>query len=392
MVGGSYTTTRHERHMKERMNEKGGIMSVTMKRSRLYIPVLLTIVLLVVSQMVACTGRPRNVILLIGDGMGVAHLTFGHLTTGGLNAERMPVGGLIKTFPFGGMVTDSAASGTAMATGHKTRNSMISISPEGDTLRTVLEYAEKRGMATGLVATSQITHATPASFAAHVTDRKMEEEIALQMTGSGVDVLIGGGWSYFVSEEIAGSRRKDDINLVSRLKERMPVVRSVDKLMELEGASAVAAFLAPLDCPQAKDRDYSLAELTSRAIEILSSGRNGFFLMVEGSQIDWAAHDNDDDGIFYEMKDFDGAVGAALDFAENDGNTLVIMTADHETGGFALHDSTTHSSRMVDPVFSTDEHTMEMVPIFAFGPGAEAFGGIHDNTFIGVTLIEYLGK
>lgn len=372
--------------------EKDDLMRMTVKRTRLSHVVLLAVISLALSQPLTGADRPKNVILLIGDGMGVAHLTLGHLATGGLNAERMPVGGLVKTFPFGGMVTDSAASGTAMATGHKTRNGMISISPEGDTLRTVLEFAEARGMATGLVATCQITHATPAVFAAHVSDRDMEEEIARQMTGSGVDVLIGGGWSYFLPKEIADSRRKDDIDLVGLLKKRMPVVRSVGELMELEGVSSAAAFLAPLACPPAKERTWSLAELTSMAIKILSSGGDGFFLMVEGSQIDWAAHDRDDDGILHEMKDFDGAVGIALDFAESEGATLVIMTSDHETGGFALHESSKHSGRKVDPAFTSDDHTMEMVPLFAYGPGAEAFGGIHDNTFIGVTLIDYLKK
>ena len=367
-------------------------MRVTAGRPRFGDIVLLLGICIALSQPAAGEDGPRNVILLIGDGMGVAHLTLGHLATGGMNAERMPVGGLVRTFPFGGMVTDSAASGTAMATGHKTRNGMISISPDGDTLRTVLEFAEERGMATGLVATSQITHATPAVFAAHVIDRGMEAEIARQMAGSGVDVLIGGGWSYFLPKGIAGSRRRDDLDLVGLLKKRMPVVSSVDGLFELQGVTSAAAFLAPLDCPPAKERAWSLAELTSSAVEILSSGGDGFFLMVEGSQIDWAAHDKDDDGILHEMKDFDGAVGIALDFAERDGSTLVIMTSDHETGGFALHEAPMHSGRMVDPAFTTDNHTMEMVPIFAYGPGAEAFGGIHDNTFIGVTLIGYLRK
>jgi len=336
--------------------------------------------------------KPENIIILIGDGMGVAHLTLGHLGTGGLNAERMPVGGLVMTFPYGGMVTDSAASGTAIATGRKTRNGMISISPDGDTLRTVLEYAEEAGMATGLVATSQITHATPAVFAAHVADRKMEDEIARQMTGSGVDVLIGGGWSYFLPAEIADSRRDDDLDLVEMLKKRMAVVRSAGELMELVEVSAVAAFLAPLECPPAKDREYSLADLAGKAIGILSRSGSGFFLMIEGSQIDWAAHDNDSDGVLEEIMDFDGAIGEALDFAETDGRTLVIVTADHETGGLALLEAEGRSDTDVEPRFTTANHTMAMVPLLAFGPGAEAFGGIHDNTFLGITMIGYVRR
>ncbi len=367
-------------------------MRTSMKRTPLLCLLILAFALLLIGVAASGAESPKNIILLIGDGMGVAHLTFGYLATDGLHAERMPVGGLIKTFPFGGMITDSAASGTAMVTGYKTRNGMISISPEGDTLRTVFEYADESGMSTGLVATSSLTHATPAVFASHVMERGMQAEIARQMTGSGLDVLIGGGWAYFVPSTVEGSRRSDDLDLISMLKERMPVVRSTGELKGLDGAAAAAVFLAPRECPVANEREYSLADLTSKAIEILSAGGNGFILMVEGSQIDWAAHDNDGDGIYHEMVDFDGAVGAALDFAEKDGRTLVIMTSDHETGGMSLHDAGPHSSRMADPEFTSDGHTMEMVPIFAFGPGAGEFGGIHDNTFIGTTLIEYVRK
>ena len=367
-------------------------MRSSIKSFPLYCLVLLILALPVISGAASGEEKPKNIILLIGDGMGVAHLTYGHLATEGLNAERMPVGGLIKTFPFGEMVTDSAASGTAIATGYKTRNGMISISPEGDTLRTVFEYAEENGVSTGLVATSSLTHATPAVFVSHVMERGMQSEIALQITDSDVDVLIGGGWAYFVANDVQGSKRSDGLDLISRLKERMPVVRTIDELNDFEDAASAAVFLAPRECPPASEREYSLADMTSKAIEILSAGRTGFILMVEGSQIDWAAHDKDDEGVFHEMIDFDGAVGAALDFAEQDGETLVIMTADHETGGLALFDAPMHSSKRVRLEFSTDGHTMEMVPIFAFGPGAEVFGGIHDNTFIGLTLIEYVKK
>jgi alkaline phosphatase len=367
------------------------IMENASVRARFILAVFLTVSMAAGGARAAGGDGPENIILLIGDGMGVAHLTFGHIASGQLQAARMPVGGLILTFPYDGMVTDSAASGTAMATGFKTRNGMISISPGGDTLRTVLEAAEERGMSTGLVATSSITHATPAVFAAHVESRSMEAEIARQMTGSGLDLLIGGGLAFFVPRSVAGSRRADELDLLSMLRERMTVVRSVPRLMELEGEKA-AALLAPAECPPAGEREYSLGDLTASAIRILSVGGAGFFLMVEGSQIDWAAHDNDDEGILSEMLDFDGAVGVALDFAEKDGRTLIIMTADHETGGFALNESEPTSSRMVEPAFTSGGHTMEMVPILAYGPGAEPFGGIHDNTFIGKRLIEYVSR
>jgi alkaline phosphatase len=362
------------------------------KASRLYRLIIASALLFVLSCTPQEADRPANIILLIGDGMGAAHITYGDVMTGCLQAERMPVGGLIKTYPHGGLITDSAASGTAMSTGHKTLNGMISISPEGDTLKTLFEFAEENGMSTGLVATSSITHATPAVFAAHVNDRGMQAEIARQMAEGGVDLIIGGGWAYFVPLGVAGSKREDRLDLIAVLKERMPVVRSLEALMGLEETSAAAAFLAPRECPPAKERHYTLAQLTSRAIEILSSGDGGFVLMVEGSQIDWAGHDRDGEGILAEMVDFDGAVGAALDFAEKDGSTLVIMTSDHETGGMSVNGAGGYSSNGARAAFTTGDHTMELVPLTAFGPGAEPFGGIHDNTFIGIKLIEYVKK
>jgi len=378
-AGGSCTITPPERNS-------------FMRSSKTYRFLLLAIALMVMSGSTLGAERPKNIILMVGDGMGAAHLTLGHLATGGLNAERMPVGGFIKTFPFGAMITESAAAGTAMATGRKTRNGMISISPEGDTLRTVFEYAEENGLSTGLVVTSSITHATPAVFVSHVMERGMQEEIARQMTGSGVELLIGGGWAYFVPSTVQGSKRTDDLDLISILKEKMTVVRSIGELDDLDGISSAAVFLAPKECPPAAEREYTLADMTAKGIEILAAGEKGFILMVEGSQIDWAGHDSDSNGIFHEMIDFDGAVGAALDFAENDGNTLVIMTSDHETGGLALLANPAYSSSTVLYEFATTDHTMAMVPIFAYGPGAEVFGGIHDNTFIGITLIEYVKK
>jgi alkaline phosphatase len=210
------------------------------------------------------------------------------------------------------------------------------------------------------------------------------------MTRSGVDVIIGGGWAYFVPSGVAGSRRSDDLDLMSELRERMPVARSVAEMNGLEGASSAAVFLAPRDCPPASEREWTLAQLTSKALEILSTREEGFILMVEGSQIDWSAHDRDSDGIYHEMVDFDGAVGAALDFAEREGGTLVIMTSDHETGGMSLNEPPLHSSMAVKPAFTSGDHTMEMVPIFAYGPGSGLFGGIHDNTFIGTTLISFV--
>lgn len=334
--------------------------------------------------------NPENIILFIGDGMGVTHLTAGKVIAGGLNLERFPVGGLMTTFASPEFVTDSAASGTALATGHKTCNGAVSVSHEGRPLKTVAEYAEETGMATGLVVTCSVTHATPAVFVSHVRRRNNYNEIARQITESGVDILFGGGLSYFIPRSQEGSERKDDANLLAKLKGRMIVVTRSSELEAITGCRNIAYLFTLRHPPRVKFRDMSLAELTSQALKHLSCRKGGFFLMVEGSQIDWGGHQNDEDYIISELIDFDQAVGIGLDFAEENGSTLVIATSDHETGGYALHDGSVEEKKITEREFTCDDHTAAMVPIFSFGPGSYQFGGIHDNTFVGNKMIEYV--
>ncbi len=330
---------------------------------------------------------PENIILFIGDGMGVAHVTAAKIVRGSLHIERLRTGGFVMTHAGNELITDSAAGGTAMATGHKTYNGAISVSPGGEPLKTVLEYAEEAGKSTGLVVTCSITHATPAVFAAHAINWNMHCEIAAQMASSGVDVLIGGGWAYFIPREIEGSKREDGRNLLDELRARMDVALSVEEFRALGDVERLAAFFAPRHPPAVGERAVSLAELTAKAIHTLERDVDGFFLMVEGSQIDWAGHDNDSDGILTEMIDFDEAIGVGMDFAERDGGTLVIVTADHETGGFAVHAGSLADSTVTE---TTGGHTAEMVPLFAYGPGAAALGGVLDNTDIGRIMIDYM--
>jgi alkaline phosphatase len=340
----------------------------------------------------AAETQPRNVILLIGDGMGVSQITAAHIELGPLNMERLPVGGLVMTFAGNRLVTDSAASGTAIATGHKTRNGAVSVTPDGKPLKTVLEYAEEQGKATGLVVTCALPHATPAAFAAHVESRDNYLGIAKQMVGSGVDVLFGGGWSYFVPNSEPGGSRKDGINLLDTLSERMPVVMTVEDFRDLPETDAAAAFFYPEHPPAAETREPGLAELTEKALEILSKDEDGFFLMVEGSQIDWAGHENDHDWLIDEMADFDGAVGVAASFAERDGSTLVVVTADHETGAYAVLDGSLEKHSVTRPSFGSGDHSAAMVPLLAYGPGSETLGGISDNADLGQALIGFVSE
>jgi alkaline phosphatase len=332
---------------------------------------------------------PENIILMIGDGMGIAHITAARISTGKLNLDRFKVLGLLSTHSNNELITDSAAAATALATGQKTNNGMISMTPRKKPLKTVLEYAEDRGKATGLIATTTITHATPAAFASHIKSRKIQNEIAEQIAASEIEVLFGGGWSFFVPESQPKSKRKDDKNLLSALSARMQLATSREAFRKLDITRPAAYLPKPGALPEAKRRKVSLAEMTITGLDILSRSTNGFFLMVEGSQIDWRAHGNDSDGIVDEVTSFDKAVGVAYRFARAKGNTLLIVTADHETGGFAVAEGSI-KKKVSKGAFTSNGHTGEMVPLFAYGPGSQAFAGIHDNTHIGRTLIKYV--
>jgi alkaline phosphatase len=320
------------------------------------------------------TPEIRNIIFMIGDGMGTA-ATYAAMTVSdsSLNIERCPVTGLQKTFSSDNYITDSAAAGTALASGEKTNNGVIGMNSKGIKARSILEIAESNGLATGLVSTSSITHATPASFIAHQSSRGSYEDIAMDFLKTDVDVFIGGGYDHF-------AKRKDKLNLIDSLKVRgYEVDTSMDMILKSTSLK-LAGLTAPVHNPyRLNGRGNMLPASSGKAIEILNKNPKGFFLMIEGSQIDWAGHANYADTLIDETLDFDKAVGVALDFAQTDGHTLVVITADHETGGVTITggDLMTH---MVKLNFSTKDHTAVMVPVYAFGPYAENFTGIYDNT------------
>ena len=319
---------------------------------------------------------PKNIILMISDGMGTAHF-YASLTAnrGKLHILNMKYMGLHKTHSSDNYITDSAAGGTALSSGVKTNNGAIGVDSEGRKVPSILEQAEDRGKATGLVSTSSIVHATPASFIAHQPKRSMYEEIAADFLLTDIDVMIGGGYNFF-------TERKDQRDLVQELKEKdYTVSENLDEMSDFTQGK-LAVFTAKEHNKAYPDRGEMLPDATDKAIEVLNNNSNkGFFLMVEGSQIDWGAHKNNISFIIKEQLDFDRAVGKALDFAAKDGNTLVIVTADHETGGLTLKggDETTG---YVKAEFSSLGHTAVGVPIFAYGPGAKEFIGVYENTAV----------
>jgi alkaline phosphatase len=335
---------------------------------------------------------PENIILFIGDGMGVGHITAGKIALGNLSLERFSVVGLVTTHSANRLVTESAAATTALATGYKTNNRAISVSVDKAPLKTLFEYAKEEGKSIGVVVTKSVTDATPAAFLAHADDRRQQADIAEQITNSDIDVLIGGGWAYFVPANNYGSKRKDQKNLLTALETRMPVILTDDSLPEHIDTRKLAGLLAPGKLPKAVDRDYSLSRLAQIAIDILSKNRNGFVLVVAGSQIDTAAHDHDPQYLIEEVIDFDEAVGAGLDFARKNGRTLILATADHETGGMAVHGGSIQKRQVASTAFTTTGHTADMVPLFADGPGSKRFNGIRDNARVGRNLIELLLK
>jgi alkaline phosphatase len=324
---------------------------------------------------------PKNIILFIGDGMGLSQVTAAKIAKGSLEMERCPATGFCTTWSASALVTDSAAAATALSTGVKTRNGALGVTPDGAPLKNVIEIAEEKGKATGVAVACSLTHATPAGFIVHVPSRKQDIEIARQIAASDVDVLFGGGLDYF---------NPTNEPCLPELEKKMPVALTAEEFRSLGTPEKAAAILYPVHPPYAAERAVSLKELTQKAIEILSQDKDGFFLMVEGSQIDWAGHKNDATNIVRETVDFDNAVGAGIDFAEKNGETLVIVTADHETGGFAVLGGSVKNQTVDKTGFVHGDHTASMVPVFAIGPGSLAFSGIIDNTDIARTMIRYM--
>ena len=327
---------------------------------------------------------PKNIILLIGDGMGLSQISAGMVYQGGdLQLARFKSIGFIKTQSSDNFITDSGAGATAFSIGEKTYNGAIGVDSLKKSKPTLLEMTEEQGRATGLVATCAMTHATPAAFIAHQPKRSLEEAIACDYLKTDIDVVIGGGMHYF-------SKRSDGLNLVDSLRRKgYEVVDSSVDFTKLN-ASKFYAFSNMYHPPTMKDgRGDFLKKASNKAIDVLSKNKKGFFLMIEGSQIDWGGHANDADYIAREMVDFDQTIGSVLDWAINDKNTLVIVTADHETGGLALNGGSIKNKSFTG-AFTSKEHTGVLVPVFAYGPGAESFTGIYENTEIFTKLAELM--
>jgi alkaline phosphatase len=324
-------------------------------------------------------GPAKNIIFMIGDGMGLTQITAGmYSARRPLNMERFQKIGLQKTHSDDDLITDSAASAAAMARGIKANNGTFGSTLRSRAPKSILEEFDDRNLATGIVVTSSVTHATPAAFFTYQMFRTMNEEIALDYLKVSIDLIIGGGKKYF------DRRTTDNLDLVAKMKDKGYKVKSfLDGTLKSQRPRNEEPFIyftadsEPL--PKSHGRDYLPFASQFAADFLKKRSDRGFFLLIEGSQIDWGGHANVSDMIIEEVQDFDEAVGHMLDFAISDGSTLLVVTADHETGGYSIIKE--DEGKLVTH-FATKTHTATMVPVFAYGPGSELFQGIYDNTEI----------
>ncbi len=330
---------------------------------------------------------PRNVILIVGDGMGVAQVYSSVVAEKGDNSAflRFPFTGFSRTYSLNKYRTDSAAGGTALTTGKKVENYHVNCAPDSSRHRTIFDDAVAHGLLTGFVVTSSCLDATPASTYGSVPYRKMFDTLSLQMAQCQHSVMIGGGYNSFLPEN-----RKDGLAPLDTLAARgYTVVRTLEEVLGFEGDRLVGLLYDgdPLTEPERGD---VLRPASIKAIEVLSRNKKGFCMMIEGSQIDWACHNMDSAYLRAEMADFELLLHAVLDWAEKDGHTLVVVTADHETGGLTLPSGDIEEG-LNDYRFYWGSHTGCMVPVFAYGPGAERFSGIQQNTDIPRKIREIMG-
>lgn len=324
--------------------------------------------------------RVKNVILLIGDGMGLAQIYAGLTANrGDLNLAKFLNIGFSKTSAADTYITDSAAGATAMATGQKTNNRAIGVDSTGKALAAIPTLIKPWNMVSGIISAGSVTDATPAAFYAHQPDRMFEREIASDFLRNPVPVLIGGGHRYFKEEKVLDTLRQRGYQIGTTFSE-------LDKMktpfVMLDDQSVVAV---------SKGRKDFLQKSLHKTIQALQPNKAGFFVMAEGAQIDYGGHVNDIRYVVQEMLDFDQAIGDAIRFADSNGETLVIVTADHETGGLSLLDGDLKRG-YVDGNFSTNDHSGIMVPVFAYGPHSLDFRGVYENTEIQKKIMAILKK
>ena len=334
-----------------------------------------------------------SLILFMADGARVGHWTLASFASAELAVRRMPVAGLVDTRGSDHEVTGSAAGATAISTGVRTFRGAVGMGPDGEPRETVLEAAHAMGRATGLVTTTFVADATPASFAAHVRSRTQTLEIFRQMTELPVHVILGGG-----SRLLGVVQERDGFDLRAAMQDRYTFVESAADLRSASQGEAetLMGLFAPVEVPPATERSPTLAEMTEAALRVLDRDPDGFFLMVETEGSDTYAHEAlPREVITAEMLALDAALAVALEYQERNPRTLIVLTGDHETGGVYLPGDLVQQTDSPEPVrpsmvlrYGVTSHTAALIPLFAAGPGAQRLGGLKNNDEVGRILLD----
>lgn len=326
--------------------------------------------------------KVKNVILIIGDGMGL-----GATASWMINQnyeptcfDRAQYAAVVKTYSANNRTTDSAAAATAMATGYKTNNGMLGMLPDGTKPESIAELAQNKGLSTGIVVTSYVLDATPAGFYAHVDKRGKRKKIAEDLIEFKPDVIVGGGRKYFTEKKYT------DENLVEKaVNAGFTYVETPEKFYSTWTTPILGLLDEGKQLDEAEINSDLLTDLAGHTFEILEKNKKGFFAMIEGSHIDHAAHANNTDGVLWWMEEFDKLVNSAFDYADTHKGTLVIVTADHETGGITLVPGSkdfTKGESGLEVNYSATSHTASPVILYSYGASAWRFGGVMDNTDI----------
>ena len=318
--------------------------------------------------------KAKNIILAIGDGVGPNQITLSRIAIGGLDhrlfIDQIPYVGTSLTHSYKDAYTDSAAAATAWSTGYKTKNRYLSLDPDKKILDTIVEMLHKKGYTSGLVATSSVTHATPAALYAHIDSRYEYKNIANQLINSSIDIALGGGKEFFDLNKI------NDTHYVLTEKESLQL--NFDHSKKLIG-------LFDDDGIERSNEKPTQRQMTNFVLNHFNKQCSGFFLLTEGSQIDWAGHDNDANEMIEEFRDFDLTIRDLIKFVNEDNETLLIVTSDHETGGLQI---LKQDDDKVVIQWGTGRHTSTPVGVHAYGPGAELFQGLMDNTDIHYKILK----
>lgn len=326
--------------------------------------------------------KVKNVILIIGDGMGLgaAAAWMANNDFGPTCFDRSQFAAIVKTYSANSKTTDSAAAATAMATGYKTNNSMLGMLPDGTKPESIAELAQNKGLSTGIVVTSYVLDATPAGFYAHVDKRGKRKKIAEDLIEFKPDVIVGGGRKYFTEKKYT------DENLVEKaVNAGFTYVETPEKFYSTWTTPILGLLDEGKQLDEAEINSDLLTDLAGHTFEILEKNKKGFFAMIEGSHIDHAAHANNTDGVLWWMEEFDRLVNSAFDYADTHKGTLVVVTADHETGGITLVPGSkdfTKGESGLEVNYSATSHTASPVILYSYGASAWRFGGVMDNTDI----------